>query len=103
MVSSPLGVFYNASALPRQQAGAGVYTLELGRALAARESLRLDVFAPRDPGFGIWTGTPGGLTGRLAWEEFQLGRLGILARGRCLPRPALRHAANEHARRCHGP
>lgn len=78
MVSGPLGVFYNASALPRQEAGAGVYTLELGRALAARESLRLDVFAPRDPGFGIWTGTPGGLTGRLAWEEFQLGRLASL-------------------------
>lgn len=75
MVSDPLRVFYNASALPRQQAGAGVYTLELGRALAARASIHLNVFAPWDPGFGAWNATPAGLARRLAWESLELGRL----------------------------
>ncbi|MGE5596211.1 MAG: glycosyltransferase family 4 protein [Hyphomicrobiales bacterium] len=41
-----LRVFLNGSAVPRRPAGAGVYTLELARALAAREDIDLVVALP---------------------------------------------------------
>ena len=70
----PLRVFYNASALPPRPAGAGIYTLELGRALAAREDTSLTVAAPRQVDFGEWRPSPPGRARRLAWELAGLGR-----------------------------
>jgi len=67
-MSRTLRVFYNASALPERPAGAGIYTLELGRALAERDDIELVVAAPRDPGFGERVSTPPNLRGRTAWE-----------------------------------
>ena len=68
-----LRVFFNASALPERPAGAGVYTLELGRALAARDDIDLVVAAPREVSFGQHLQTPPGLAGRTAWEMAGLG------------------------------
>lgn len=45
-MAGTLRVFLNASALPRRPAGAGVYTLELARALAARDDVDLLVARP---------------------------------------------------------
>jgi alpha-1,3-rhamnosyl/mannosyltransferase len=67
-------VFYNASAVPQRPAGAGVYTLELGRSLAARDDVQLRTASPRDFGFGEWTPTPAGIVRRLLWEEWHLSR-----------------------------
>ncbi|MEX2080868.1 MAG: glycosyltransferase family 1 protein, partial [Dehalococcoidia bacterium] len=74
----PLRVLYNASAVPRRPAGAGVYTVELARALAAREDIDLTVASP-------WKGMPGDhqlrsprgpAAVRTAWEFGRLPRLG---------------------------
>jgi len=73
MHERPLHVFYNASALPERPAGAGVYTLELGKALAARDDVELSVAAPRDVGFGHRKNSPPNLRGRTAWEFAALG------------------------------
>ncbi len=66
---TPLRVFYNASALPERPAGAGVYTVELGEALASRSDIELVVSAPRDPGFGAWQRSSLSIARRLAWEQ----------------------------------
>ncbi len=79
MTRLPLRVFYNASALPLKPAGAGVYTLELGRALAARPHLRLSVASPRPLGFGDALPTPRKLLPRLFWEQMTLAREQTLA------------------------
>jgi glycosyltransferase involved in cell wall biosynthesis len=68
-----LRVFYNASAVPQRPAGAGIYTLQLGRALARRAGLSLAVLASGDLGFGEWLPSPGSTPRRLAWEASQLG------------------------------
>jgi glycosyltransferase involved in cell wall biosynthesis len=62
-------VFYNASALPERPAGAGVYTLQLGHALAARDDVDVIVGAPRNLGFGAWKPSPSSVGRRLAWEQ----------------------------------
>jgi len=73
MQSGPLRVFYNASALPERPAGAGVYTIELGRALAARDDLSLTVAAPRNILFGEHLQSPSG--GRIARIARELRRM----------------------------
>lgn len=78
MASPALKVLYNASAVPQRRAGAGVYTLELGAALAARGTLDLDVLSSRDTGFGHWLRTPRSTPRRLAWEELSLARSAVL-------------------------
>lgn len=85
MSQRPIQVLYNASAVPERMAGAGVYTVELGRALAARGSLSLSVLSPRDPGFGRQLRTPSSTAHRIAWEESSLST-----------RPALRDADVYH-------
>ncbi|MCK9520566.1 MAG: glycosyltransferase family 4 protein [Dehalococcoidia bacterium] len=45
-MTSPLRVLLNASAVPRQPAGAGIYTLELARALAQWRDVEVTVAAP---------------------------------------------------------
>lgn len=72
MSRRPLRILYNASAVPVQRAGAGVYALELGAALAARPSLKLSVLSPRDAGFGDHVRTPAKRVARLLWEEARL-------------------------------
>ncbi len=76
--SEPLKVLYNASAVPRRPAGAGVYTVELARALAARHDVHLIVATP-------WKGMPGNeemrsprgsAAVRTGWEFGRLPRLG---------------------------
>lgn len=74
MAPRPLRVLYNASAVPETKAGAGVYTLELGRALASRESLAMTVLSPRPTGFGQQVRTPSATFLRLPWESFCLSR-----------------------------
>ena len=63
-----LRVFYNASAVPAQPAGAGIYTLELARALASRGDNALQVWSPRPLGFGEHVQSPARRGGRFAWE-----------------------------------
>jgi len=75
-----LQVLYNASAVPLRRAGAGVYTLELGRALSQRPGLDLTVLSPRDTGFGRQAATPAQTARRIAWEEFALARSDELGR-----------------------
>ncbi len=72
MAGHPLRVVYNASALPRQPAGAGVYTRELAAALARRDDVELVVAAP--PWAEIRGGTrvvspPRGALPRTVWEQ----------------------------------
>lgn len=78
MANRRLQVLYNASAVPERRAGAGVYTLELGRALDARPGLELAVLSARDTGFGRQVRTPAQTARRIAWEELSLGRSGAL-------------------------
>ena len=78
MTSDRLRVFLNASGLPAQPAGAGVYTLELARALVARNDVALTVAARSS-----WTITgaemvrsPGrGAAVRSAWEQIRMPAL----------------------------
>lgn len=74
MANRRLEVLYNASAVPQRRAGAGVYTLELGRALSARPTLDLRVLSPRETGFGQQIRTPEHTARRIAWEELSLTR-----------------------------
>ncbi len=79
MNGRPLRVFYNASALPARPAGAGVYTVELGRALAAVPGVELVVAAPEPFASGVDTIRPRPTgRGRQAWEAIALS--GVLAR-----------------------
>lgn len=68
-----LRVAFDATALPRRPAGAGVYTLELGRALAFRKDVELLVAAPRGawPTPPTWE-TPPGPVRRNCWEQLKL-------------------------------
>ena len=75
MQDRPLKVFFNASALPPRPAGAGVYTLQLGRALAAREDIELLFAAPGPNGFEQEIRTPSGHAARTRWEQFSLAAL----------------------------
>ncbi|MEP7215183.1 MAG: glycosyltransferase family 1 protein [Anaerolineaceae bacterium] len=75
MTSDRLRVFLNASALPGQPAGAGVYTLELAAALAARNDVALTVAAPAPysiPAAEMIRSPEGGAAVRSAWEQLQL-------------------------------
>lgn len=65
-------VLYNASALPRRPAGAGIYTLELGRALAARDDVELLVAAPAGSWAAASATTPSGVLARNWWEQVRL-------------------------------
>jgi glycosyltransferase involved in cell wall biosynthesis len=79
MNERPLRVFYNASALPPRPAGAGVYTLELGRALAAQPGIDVVAAAPEPYAFGGETTRPKPAgRGRQGWEMVALS--GVLAR-----------------------
>jgi hypothetical protein len=60
MAGDVLRVLFDATALPERPAGAGVYTVELARALSARADIELYVASPRDVGAGTWLRTPGG-------------------------------------------
>lgn len=68
-------VFLNASALPARPAGAGIYTLELAHALAARDDVALTVAAP--PPYLVagarMLRSPGGSPAlRTAWEQLRM-------------------------------
>lgn len=70
-----LRVFLNASALPRRPAGAGVYTIELARALAARDDV--DLLVARPEGHAIenarYAESPSrGPLARSLWEQARL-------------------------------
>ncbi|MEO8538893.1 MAG: glycosyltransferase family 1 protein [bacterium] len=78
MPREPLRVFYNASAIPPRPAGAGVYTLELGRALTRLDGVELQVAAAVAPGFGQHIAVPDSRPSRIAWEEVALARCGSL-------------------------
>lgn len=73
-MAGPVRVFLNASSLPAQPAGAGVYTLQLAAALAARPGVELVVAAPR-PLAGLGTVPVPGRSAatRAAWEFSRLG------------------------------
>lgn len=76
--AEPLRVFLNASAVPSRPAGAGVYTLELARALAARQDVALTVAAPPFATiFGARTvASPAGSPlHRSVWEQLAMPRL----------------------------
>lgn len=67
----------NATAVPSQPAGAGVYTIELGRALAARDDIALTAVAPRDlieDATFLPSPASGGLR-RTIWERAFLPRI----------------------------
>ena len=75
--SAPLRVFLNASALPVRPAGAGVYTLELARALAARDDLALTVAAPAGyaiSGASMVRSPEAHPALRSAWEQVRMPR-----------------------------
>jgi len=72
-MSEALRVFYNASAVPAQPAGAGIYTLELGKALASRDDIELSVWSPRPLGFGEPFGSAATPHDRYAWEFLARG------------------------------
>lgn len=77
--SAPIRVLFNASALPEHPAGAGVYTLELARALARRDDVDLVMAAPREvEGAGRIIASPRrGPLVRTLWEQRSLpGLLG---------------------------
>ncbi|MEX0783023.1 MAG: glycosyltransferase family 1 protein [Dehalococcoidia bacterium] len=74
-MTEPLRVLLDASALPARPAGAGVYTLELARALDARADVDLRVGSPYDTGLGTWIETPAGALRRNAWQQFKIGRV----------------------------
>ena len=78
MPNRRLQVLYNTSPVPQRRSRAGVYPLELGRALDTRPTVELTVLSPRDTGFGRQVRTPAQTARRIAWEEFALGRIGAL-------------------------
>ncbi len=67
----------NASALPVRPAGAGVYTIELARALATRTDLEVVFAAPSEavPNVQWLRSPPRGPALRSAWEQLRLPRL----------------------------
>lgn len=71
-MAEPIRVAFNASAVPSRPGGAGVYTLELARALARRSDVELLMGAPN----GTWSEpawqTPAGLFKRTMWEQMRL-------------------------------
>lgn len=68
-----LRVLLDGSALPPRPAGAGIYTLELAKALAARDDVDLHVTSPFDTGIGSWVRSPGrGPAWRSAWQQSKL-------------------------------
>lgn len=74
MHARTLRVFLNASSLPEQPAGAGVYTLELAAALAAHPDVEVVTAAPRSVTGAEHLAVPaGGPARRFAWELRSLG------------------------------
>ena len=73
-MTEALRVLLDASALPRKPAGAGIYTIELAKALAARDDIDLRTASPVDTGHGAWVETPRGGLRRNAWQQVRLGR-----------------------------
>jgi len=77
-MAGPIRVLLNASAIPRQPAGAGIYTIELARALAQRSDLDLAVAAPWDVtegnGRAILSPRRGPLA-RSLWEQARVPQL----------------------------
>lgn len=74
-MAGPVRVFLNASSLPAQPAGAGVYALQLAAALAARPGVELAVAAPRPlPGLNTVPVPGRSAASRAAWELTTLGR-----------------------------
>jgi glycosyltransferase involved in cell wall biosynthesis len=74
MTSARLRVLLNASAVPAQPAGAGVYTLELAAALARRDDVDLTVASSRQAPAGAST-MPSPARGPLSaalWEQTRL-------------------------------
>jgi glycosyltransferase involved in cell wall biosynthesis len=85
MTPSPLTLSLDVSAVPSRPGGAGYYTLELARALCARDDISLTMLARRDDeerwrvlagGRGTVVGAvPRGRPGRLVFEQARLPRL----------------------------
>jgi len=71
VTGQPLRVFLNASAIPDRPAGAGVYTIELARALARRDDVELLTASPRAfPATGRRIASPArGAVARTLWEQ----------------------------------
>ena len=74
---APIRVLLNASALPDRPAGAGIYTIELARALARRGDVDLVTVAPRPiEGGGRSVASPHrGPLARTLWEQRTIPRL----------------------------
>ena len=81
-MSRPLAVALDASAIPRELTGAGVYVLALAGALAERSDVALSVVTRRGDA-ARWQGidgahvvpiAPDGMAGRLVFGELALGR-----------------------------
>jgi alpha-1,3-rhamnosyl/mannosyltransferase len=68
-MTGALRVVLDGSALPPRPAGAGIYTLELARALAARDDVDLILGSPRDTGPGRWVQTPSSPLARNLWQQ----------------------------------
>ena len=77
-------VLLDVSAVPRRPVGAGVYTVALARALAARDELELHLLARRDdgdrwhdiaPGTPVHADAPAPRPARIAWEQLVAPRL----------------------------
>ncbi len=73
-MTEALRVLLDASALPRRPAGAGIYTIELAKALAEWDDIDLRTASPFDTGHGTWVETPRGAPRRNAWQQVGLGR-----------------------------
>ncbi len=84
MADPDLGLSLDVTAVPAQPVGAGHYTLELARALAARTDVDLVLVARRSdgtrwrstaPGAEVVTAAPDPRPLRLAWEQLRLPSL----------------------------
>jgi len=71
VASAPIRVLLNASALPERPAGAGIYTIELARALARRGDVDLVTVAPHpiDAGGRVIASPRRGPLVRTLWEQ----------------------------------
>ena len=77
----PLAVSVDATAVPERPVGAGRYVVELVRALARRDDVRLTVWCRRDdaarwesPGLTVLPSAPPSRPARLVWEQAGLAR-----------------------------
>lgn len=73
MAANRVRVLFDASALPERPAGAGVYTLELAKALSRRADVDVVAAAPRElPGLRVVPSPRGNALRRNSWEQFAL-------------------------------